>query len=60
MSVIYVMLPVALILAGCAVSAFIWATRGGQFDDVDTPQLRMLFEDGAPRKAERESLRNKR
>ncbi|MEM1304866.1 MAG: cbb3-type cytochrome oxidase assembly protein CcoS [Planctomycetota bacterium] len=45
MSVIFVMLPVALLLAGAAVAAFVWASQGGQLDDVDTPPKRMLFED---------------
>ena len=45
MSVVFVMAPVALLLAGIAVAAFIWATRDGQFDDVETPAHRMLFED---------------
>lgn len=45
MSVVYVMLPVALLMAGAALAAFVWAARRGQFDDVDTPQHRMLFDD---------------
>ena len=45
MSVIYILLPLALILAAVAVIAFIWATRAGQFDDLDTPAMRMLHDD---------------
>ncbi|MEM7228665.1 MAG: cbb3-type cytochrome oxidase assembly protein CcoS [Planctomycetota bacterium] len=45
MSVIYVVLPVALVIAAVAVGAFIWAARRGQFDDLDTPALRMLEDD---------------
>lgn len=45
MSVIFVALPVALLLAGGAVAAFIWATRGGQFDDLETPRWRVLTEE---------------
>jgi cbb3-type cytochrome oxidase maturation protein len=45
MAVIYVLLPVALLLAVCFVALFVWATRDGQFDDVRTPQLRVLFDD---------------
>lgn len=49
MSVIYVLLPLALVLAGAAVAAFVWAVRRGQFDDLDTPPLRVLHdEDDAP------------
>jgi cbb3-type cytochrome oxidase maturation protein len=42
MSVLYIILPVALLLAGAAVAAFIWAARQGQFDDLTTPSMRML------------------
>jgi cbb3-type cytochrome oxidase maturation protein len=45
MSVIYVLLPVAGLLAAAAVGAFIWAVRRGQFDDLDTPAVRILHDD---------------
>lgn len=45
MSVLFIAVPVALLLAGSAVLAFLWAARGGQLDDLDTPPLRMLHDD---------------
>lgn len=42
MSVLYIVVPLALVVVAVAVAAFVWATRGGQFDDLDTPSLRML------------------
>lgn len=45
MSVIFIALPVAILLAASAVAAFVWTVRGGQFDDLETPPLRMLFDD---------------
>ncbi len=45
MTVLYVVVPLALLLAGGAVAAFIWAVRRGQFDDLDTPPVRMLHDD---------------
>ena len=45
MEIIYFLLPIALILAGCFVSFFIWATKSGQYDDLETPAKRMLFDD---------------
>jgi cbb3-type cytochrome oxidase maturation protein len=45
MSVIYVLLPVAIILAVTAVVAFVRAVKSGQFDDLDTPAHRMLHDD---------------
>ena len=45
MSVIYVLLPLALLLGGVALYAFIKSVKGGQFDDLETPPLRMLTDD---------------
>lgn len=45
MSVILIMLPAALLLAGIGVAAFIIAAKRGQFDDLDTPALRAVFDD---------------
>ena len=45
MTVLYLVLPLALLLAGAAVAAFAWTVRSGQLDDVDTPPRRILFED---------------
>jgi len=45
MSVIYILLPVAAILAAAAVAAFIWAVRRGQLVDLDTPAVRILHDE---------------
>lgn len=45
MSVLYIVLPLALLIAGGAVAAFAWTVKSGQLDDVDTPPRRMLFDD---------------
>jgi cbb3-type cytochrome oxidase maturation protein len=45
MSVIYLVLPLALIIVGVAVAAFIWSAKTGQFDDLDTPAVRVLHDD---------------
>ncbi len=47
MNVLFVLVPLALGLAFAAVLAFRWAVRDGQFDDVDTPALRILLDDVA-------------
>ena len=49
MSVLFVVLPLALGVVALAVGAFVWASRGGQFDDLDTPALRALHDDAPPR-----------
>ncbi len=45
MTVLYVILPLALLSAASAVAAFVWTVRSGQLDDVDTPPRRILFDD---------------
>jgi len=45
MSVLYIVLPLAMVMAAIALSAFFWAVHKGQFDDLDTPRYRALFDD---------------
>ncbi|MBL9019158.1 MAG: cbb3-type cytochrome oxidase assembly protein CcoS [Myxococcales bacterium] len=45
---LYIVLPLALLIASCAVAAFIWTVRSGQLDDVDTPPRRILFDEAEP------------
>lgn len=44
MDAILFLLPLALVLAGIFVAAFLWSVRQGQFDDLDDPPTRMLQE----------------
>jgi len=46
-SVLFIVVPLALLIVAGAVAAFIWATRSGQFDDLSTPGVRVLFDDEA-------------
>ena len=57
MSILFVILPITLLLSLGAVAAFTWATRGGQFDDLQTPALRALHDPPAslPPSARRET-----
>lgn len=45
MSALYIVLPIALLVVGGAVFAFVWAARQGQYDDMDTPAVRMVNDD---------------
>jgi cbb3-type cytochrome oxidase maturation protein len=45
MTILYLIVPLALVLAAGAVAAFVWTVRSGQLDDVDTPPRRILFDD---------------
>lgn len=45
MEVIYIILPIAILMAGAALAAFFWAVHRGQFDDLDTPAYRAIFDE---------------
>lgn len=44
LSVIYLVLPLALLIVGGAVLAFVWSARSGQYDDLETPAVRVLHD----------------
>lgn len=45
MDILFVAFPAALALGALFLGAFLWATRKGQFEDLDTPSIRMLHEE---------------
>lgn len=51
MNILFILVPVALVLAAGGVAAFLWAVRNGQYDDVQTPALRVLLDDADERRA---------
>jgi cbb3-type cytochrome oxidase maturation protein len=48
---IFVLLPLALLIAAVAAGFFVWAAHSGQFDDLETPPVRILFDDETQRPA---------
>lgn len=58
MSVILIMIPGAMVLAALGVWAFINAAKRGQFDDLDTPAIRAVFDDDDQIAAQRKSPGN--
>jgi cbb3-type cytochrome oxidase maturation protein len=51
MSVLFVVVPLAFLLAGGFLAAFLWSVKRGQFDDVEGDAVRVLFDDDAARTA---------
>lgn len=58
MSIIYIALPVSLLIAFGALWGVLWAIRSGQYDDVDTPAIRMLHDDTEVSKGSTEKVDN--
>lgn len=52
MDAMYVLIGFSLVVALGFLAAFFWAVRSGQFDDVFTPAIRMLFEHHRAKKKE--------
>ena len=47
MAILYILVPLALLLGGAALVAFLSALKKGQFEDLETPAWRAIFEDKA-------------
>lgn len=45
METLYFLLPVALFLGLLALGGMIWSLRSGQFDDLEGPAHRILYDD---------------
>lgn len=45
MTILFLLIPLGLLLVGIAVGAFFWATRSGQFDDLDSPAWSVVLDD---------------
>lgn len=45
MNILFALIPLSLALLAAAVWAFFWAVRSGQFDDLDTPAVRILLDE---------------
>jgi cbb3-type cytochrome oxidase maturation protein len=49
MSILYLLVPLALVMSAGAAWLFWWATHRGQFDDLETPAVRILMDDETER-----------
>lgn len=50
MIIIVLLISISLLIALVFLGLFWWTVRNGQYDDVVTPSIRMLFEDGTRNK----------
>ena len=44
MEIVFVLLPLSLCLALCGLFGFLWAVKRGQYEDLESPQIRILFD----------------
>jgi cbb3-type cytochrome oxidase maturation protein len=45
MTILIYLIPVALLLGGLGLVAFLWALRSGQYEDLDGAASRILFDE---------------
>ena len=45
MTILYVIIPIAIILVSFFVLIFLWAVKNEQFDDLETPAHKILIDD---------------
>lgn len=48
MEIIFLLIPLALLMLGVAVAAFIWAVKTDQFEDLEREAQRILFDEDQP------------
>ena len=56
MSIIYVLIPVAILLTALGIYIFFWAVKNNQFNDLEKQGMSILFDDDKPKKANNQSL----
>lgn len=45
MEILYLLIPLSLLLLGVIVWVLLWAVRSGQYDDLEGPAHRILFDE---------------
>ena len=48
MSVVIFLIILGILVAGGFLVGFIWAVKSGQYEDTESPAIRMLFDDSKP------------
>lgn len=57
MTVLYFLIPLAIVMMIIAVLFFLWTIRSGQYEDLDGPAYRILMDDDDPLVPRRKPLR---
>jgi len=48
-TVLYLLIPIAMVFMLIAIGLFVWSVKSGQFDDMEGPAYRILMDDDDPR-----------
>ena len=55
MGIMPLLIICSILVAGGFLIAFLWATKNGQYDDMTTPSIKMLFEEQPSERAAEQS-----
>ncbi|RHX80034.1 cbb3-type cytochrome oxidase assembly protein CcoS [Leptospira yasudae] len=53
MNALYLTIPMAMLIALGALVVFFWSLKSGQYEDIEGPKYRMLFDDDPPQTEKR-------
>lgn len=48
MEILYLLIPISLAIVVLAIGVFFWAVKSGQYDDLEGPAWRILYDDEEP------------
>lgn len=49
MTILYLLIPLAMLVMAIAIALFVWSVKSGQYDDLEGPAYRILMDDDDPR-----------
>lgn len=49
MTILYLLIPIAMVFMLIAIGLFVWSVKSGQFDDMEGPAYRILMDDDDPK-----------
>ena len=49
MTILYLLIPLALVIMAVAIAFFLWSVKSGQYEDLEGPAYRILMDDDDPR-----------
>ncbi|RJG40150.1 cbb3-type cytochrome oxidase assembly protein CcoS [Motilimonas pumila] len=59
MSIIYILIPIAIIFVTVAVVLFFWAVKSDQFEDLDREGVNILFDEDQPKSGTKPQIKSK-
>jgi len=59
MSVIYILIPIAILLTALGIYLFFWAVKTEQFDDLEKQGMSILFDDDKKHTNENNTIKEK-